>query len=331
MRLRDTIFKDLYLEEDVLNSRFRGLNHSMQLLPPPPDLLDELNMFYRIIDERFRANEKENDFSIPYDGPMYRVAVIRDVRHRVYALRRSAIITPDFSQIGILPIVREHLLSLRTGFLIFVGSYSSGKTTAASAYSIEWVRRNAGLGISLEDPPELSLSGDHGRGRMLQIPVNKDTVEREFVNTMRMTFDLLFVSEIRTGTMAMETIDAAGNGRLVTSTLHADSIVGAVSRLVTLAAEKSGASVAGASSSTSEKMVRQMLGASLRAVVFMEQVAENQWAATQYLLQTDSVRAKIQNGEFASLSNDIQLQMHFLSERGTLPPGVDKSVTGKGV
>jgi twitching motility protein PilT len=326
MRLRDAVFKDLYLEEDVLNSRFRGLNNSMLLLPPPEELVEELRMFYRIVDERFRSNEKENDFSIPYDGPMYRVAVIRDVRHRVYALRRSAIITPDFTQIGLLPVVREFLLALKMGFVIFVGSYSSGKTTAVSAFCIEWVCRNAGLGVSLEDPPELSLSGDHGRGRLLQIPVSRETVEREFVNTMRMTFDLLFISEIRTGTMAFDTIDASGNGRLVTSTLHADSIVGAISRIVSMASEKAGGNAGG--SQSTEKMVRQMLGANLKAIVFMEQVSDHQWAATQYLLHTDSVRAKIQNGEFASIANDVQQQMHFLGDRNLLPPGVPNTPKG---
>jgi twitching motility protein PilT len=301
MQLSELNFTDLYLEASVEASRVRGGEFGRTLTPVPQEWLTELRRLYQAVDQQARNATGMRDFSVPYEDVMYRVAIIDDVRHRVYALRRGASDVPTIDACGIAPSVAQWILARQHGLILVAGGFGTGKTTTASSIARQFAFDGA-LVVTLEDPPELPLSGDHGAGRILQVQVDRRNIDQEIQQTLRMAFDVLFVSEIRSPSMATEIITASTNGQLILSTIHADSAVNAVSRLATLAS--GGDARAGAGG---EKIVREMLGSGLAAVIYMTKVGESQRAPSEYLLGGPDVRAKISAGEYAGLQNAVNM------------------------
>ncbi|MDD2859740.1 MAG: ATPase, T2SS/T4P/T4SS family [Acidiphilium sp.] len=307
--LRETIFDDLYLESDLGNSRIRGLSGSPALLPVPGDLMDDIRRLFESVRVQFRNIPDAAEFSVPYDDVMYRVSVIRDIRATVFALRRGAVRVPPLIDCNIPPIIIDRLKGLSHGLVLFSGSFSTGKTTASSAYALEF-SMDGGLVVTLEDPPELALSGDHGRGRILQIQIDREHIERAIEATMRMSFDMLFVSEIRTPAMASEIINASINGKLIVSTIHADSIVGALMRLATLAGAGSG----GGDRNSGSNVMRGSMSGGLAVIIHMTKRDDGTRGSDEILLCTQNVRSKINAGEFSRVQEDInQLKARMLN------------------
>lgn len=302
LSLRDIAFTDLFLESEFSNSRIRGYERSPDLQPIPEDLRDDVRKLYKQVESTHRQADDAMEFSVPYEDVMYRVAVIPDVRNKVFALRRGALHMPPFSQVGIAPVIADRLTRLESGLVLFSGMFAAGKTTAASAYVIEKTI-SGGLSLTLEDPPELSLSGDHGKGRCLQVPIEREKIEKAIEATLRMSFDLLFVSEVRTARIAAELINASVNGKLIVSTIHSDGAVSAVSRLASLAA--AGAGISGGESSAQVRVFREMMANGLAAVVHMSKVPGDKREASEYLLGGQDLRSRIASGEFQSLQNSV--------------------------
>lgn len=301
--LRDVAFTDLFLEYDLENSRIRGYDHHADLQPLPHDLKDEIRRLYKAVDATYRQSDEAMEFSVPFDDVMYRVAVIQDVRQTVFALRRGAVHLPAFEQCGVDAQIVKKMGQIKSGLVLFSGSFSAGKTTAASSYVL-YKTMMGGLSITLEDPPELNLSGDHGRGRCLQVPIEREHIEKAIESTLRMSFDLLFVSEIRTPKIASEVINASINGKLIVSTIHSDGAVSSVSRLASLA--QAGAGIGGGNQAQS-RIFQEMLASGLAAVVHMTKLSEDRRAATEYLLGNQETKSKIAAGEFQSLQNSINI------------------------
>lgn len=298
--LRDIIFDDLFLEADLENSRIRGLAGSSALLPVPDDLMEDIRRLFESVRVQFRNIPDAVEFSVPYDDVMYRVSVIRDIRATVFALRRGAVHVPPMVDCNIPPIIIDRLKTLSHGLVLFSGGFSTGKTTAASAFALEFSVAGS-LVVTLEDPPELALSGDHGRGRILQIQIDRGNIERAVEATMRMSFDMLFVSEIRTPAMASEVINASINGKLIVSTIHADSVVGSVMRLATLA----GASQAGDRAGSGSNIMRGALSGGLAAIVHMVKCDDGTRRSEELLLCNQNVRSKLNAGEYSRVQEDI--------------------------
>ncbi|MGK0173374.1 MAG: general secretion pathway protein E, partial [Gammaproteobacteria bacterium] len=83
--------------------------------------------------------------------------------------------------------------------------------------------------VTIEDPVEYEMSG------VVQIPVN-DSVDMGFANILRAILrhdpDIIFVGEIRDRETAEIAIQAALTGHLVLATLHTNTAIGAISRLL---------------------------------------------------------------------------------------------------
>ena len=118
------------------------------------------------------------------------------------------------------------------GVILVTGPTGSGKTT--TLYSILAHLDREGINImTLEDPIEYPM------GRIRQTSVN-EAVKLDFANgvrsLMRQDPDILLVGEIRDADTAAMTFRAAMTGHQVYSTLHSNSAVGAIPRLLDIGA-----------------------------------------------------------------------------------------------
>jgi general secretion pathway protein E len=122
----------------------------------------------------------------------------------------------------------RHLLARPHGILLVTGPTGSGKTTSlyAALSSLNDQTRNI---LTVEDPIEYHLPG------IGQMPVNPKvdmTFARGLRAILRQDPDVVMVGEIRDRETAEIAVQASLTGHLVLSTLHTNSAVGAVTRLV---------------------------------------------------------------------------------------------------
>lgn len=120
------------------------------------------------------------------------------------------------------------LLKNNRGIILFTGPTGSGKSTTLLATISELSSADRNI-ITLEDPVEILIPGIN------QIYVNTN-VGQSFADYLRAILrqdpDIIMVGEIRDYETASMTTRAALTGHLVLSTVHADSSIGAITRLL---------------------------------------------------------------------------------------------------
>jgi type II secretory ATPase GspE/PulE/Tfp pilus assembly ATPase PilB-like protein len=131
--------------------------------------------------------------------------------------------------------------SFPTGLVVVAGPTSSGKsTTLFQNMSLMLKERGYEINlITIEDPAERKIFGSH------QIPVvnanNEDQREEKFTEALQSALrsdpDVLMVGEIRTLSAAQLTVKGALSGHSVWTTLHANSAMAALTRLLDMGVE----------------------------------------------------------------------------------------------
>ncbi len=114
------------------------------------------------------------------------------------------------------------------GLILITGPTGSGKSTTLYAMLNEMDREHKNV-LSLEDPVEYSMDG------VSQSQIHPE-IDYTFATGLRTTLrqdpDIIMVGEIRDKETAQLAIQAALTGHLVFSTLHTNSAVGAIPRLI---------------------------------------------------------------------------------------------------
>jgi len=128
-----------------------------------------------------------------------------------------------------------HAMSRQSGLILICGPTGSGKTT--TIYSMLNTLCGRGMNImTIEDPVEVELNG------IVQTQVN-DAIGFGFAEGLRSILrndpDVVLVGEIRDESTAEIAVRAAMTGHLVISTVHANSPIGAIKRLINLGIDRS--------------------------------------------------------------------------------------------
>jgi general secretion pathway protein E/type IV pilus assembly protein PilB len=122
----------------------------------------------------------------------------------------------------------EKLIGFPDGILLVTGPTGSGKTTTLYA-CLNYINRPDKKLITVEDPVEYQMAGIN------QVQVNKDvglTFPAVLRALLRQDPDVILVGEIRDTDTAEMAFRAAMTGHQVYSTLHTNSAIGAIPRLL---------------------------------------------------------------------------------------------------
>lgn len=237
MRLGDLEFVDLFLGVDFAD--FKGLKGSPNLRDPVPRALDaQMNEVRQMCRFRF-STERDPEFSLVIDEVMFRVTMTREITGaEVFVLRRSNAQLRPLNEIGIAPLLTRTLLDphLR-GLVVIAGETGAGKTSTIAAILKTRLERIGGIAVAIEDPPEVNLNGVQGLGRCMQVRASRRTggYKEHLVRALRMNPDMILLGEVREEEAAAEVVEAAINGHLVFTTVHAGGVPEAIERLASLA------------------------------------------------------------------------------------------------
>jgi general secretion pathway protein E len=128
----------------------------------------------------------------------------------------------------------ERLMARPDGMVLVTGPTGSGKTTTLYTALARLNQRDRNI-MTVEDPVEYALEG------IGQTQVNPRT-GLSFANGLRAILrqdpDIIMVGEIRDRETARTAIQSAMTGHFVLSTLHTNTALGAVSRLIDMGAER---------------------------------------------------------------------------------------------
>ncbi len=132
----------------------------------------------------------------------------------------------------------ETLKKSPVGVIVIGGETGSGKSTSLQAILVDIYRKSRGQKhiITVEDPPEYPMPG------VVQTAVtnardSKDRTEAfnaAIRSTLRLDPDIIMIGEVRDGASAQLAIEAAMTGHQVWTTLHINSALDGLSRLLKL-------------------------------------------------------------------------------------------------
>jgi len=177
-------------------------------------------------DGRFSANldDRKVDFRVSTFPSYYGEKVVMRILDQSSGLR--SLDTMGFSADS-LKIVREAIKS-PYGLILISGPTGSGKSTTLYAMLNELDKEHQNI-LSLEDPVEYSIDGISQSQIYPEIGYTFATGLR---TTLRQDPDIIMVGEIRDKETAQLAIQAALTGHLVFSTIHTNSALGVIPRLI---------------------------------------------------------------------------------------------------
>ncbi len=248
LTLGDLNFTDLYVRLDQKDKarylpRIKGKHRHNMLVP------DEYDSVTERIAERINGELKASgDGAIDFDGIRVRVSrqQLADGQSWV-CLRRINTDVPDIEKLGIAPHLLNHIRTLgqRDGLVLVSGATGAGKTTTAAALLADYLRKNGGTAVTIEDPVEFIMRGKHGEGGYcFQWEVEGEEGWAMLLKrALRWAPRYIFVGEIRTPKAAEQLLRAATTGHMVVTTVHAGSPEEALMGLIYLAEQSMGPGV----------------------------------------------------------------------------------------
>lgn len=312
-RLKDLEFSDLYIAEASGRIQIRGaIDNDGPLMDVPDNAVSDLEDLRLSVMALGRKTDKR-EFFIDFDGVRYRVSKIISHGGIWFTLRKSKSEIPALKELGgFRPSVMRHLaqLGLQTfkaakgGMILIAGSTGQGKTTTACSLLREYLVHFGDVAVTIEDPPEMMMDGEHGTsGRCFQLVLDEgDTFGSLLVSALRFTPKYIFLGELRKPSDASQALRAAISGHLVITTIHAGSIEEALNSLIKLASADEGGVV----------FARDQLASGIAGVIHQTLQTTSRGkslrADTLFFGRDNGLRTMIRDGNINQLSTAIDLQ-----------------------
>lgn len=251
------------------------------------------------VKEILNAKGGQDDFSL--DLGQYRLRshlFISQGRYNL-ALRKLETIIPPFETLG-LPSAAKNLLTYPSGLILVVGATGSGKSTTLASCIDHLNSTSAGHIVTLEDPIEYIHYEKQCRVRQRQVGSSGDCTDfaAGVTAAMREDPDIILVGEVRDRATMQACLSASQTGHLVFGTLHTNSAVEAVERILSFYPE------------TERDLARSVLSAVLRGVVAQRLLkstrAGRRTLAAELMLCTPGVRANIATGDLTAIENAME-------------------------
>lgn len=213
--------------------RINGRLHPLDTPPLTPE--HSRALCYSVLNEQqhkeFEKN-KEIDFSFSLkDIGRFRGNVYYQKTDVGGAFRAISETIPRFDELGLPPVILN-FSKLSTGLVLVCGGTGSGKSTTLASLIDEVNRRNYGTIVTIEDPIE--YVHQHKSCMIVQREVHRDTLSfnRALRAVLRQDPDVIMVGEMRDMETIKLTLTAAETGHLVFATMHTNSAVATINRIV---------------------------------------------------------------------------------------------------
>jgi len=255
VRLVDAILTDA-IKRDASDIHFEPEEHYIRIRYRVDGVLQEVRLFHKslwsglVVRLKVMSKLDLTDQRMPQDGRMDLIVHGRQIDFRVSSLPgehgENFVLRILDRDKGIVPLdvlgldeksyqELKIMMSRPTGILLVTGPTGSGKTT--TLYSILNELNEVGVNImTLEDPIEYPMT------MIRQTAVNEEiglTFAAGIKSLLRQDPDIILIGEIRDAETAEMALRAAMTGHQVFATLHTNSAIGAIPRLLDIGVSRS--------------------------------------------------------------------------------------------
>ncbi len=267
----------------------------------PLSAQDTESLCYSILTEEQKRQYEENkelDLSFALKGvARYRANIFRQRQSVAGVFRLIPSEVKPFDSLHLPPAVNA-LCELSRGLVLVTGATGSGKSTTLAAMIDKINRELPGHILTIEDPVE--FTHQHKKCIVNQREVGTDTnsITRALKSALREDPDVVLIGELRD----LETISAAltmaETGHLVFATLHTNSAVSTINRILDVFPPHQ------------QSQVRVQLSATLQGVVSQQLLPSLQGGrclAVELLIPTPAVRAQIREDKLHMVYQTMQM------------------------
>jgi twitching motility protein PilT len=226
-------FTDLHIEQDapIMAKAPRGWH----AVGSGPVSLDSMRPLLDAIDEDWEDKTMGGAIDRPFVLPqcrlrcnVYRMASGEKV---TISIRRLPLSPLPLEKTG-LPIYVKTMLEATRGIILVTGPTGSGKTTTiASMLDYLNSTRNGHI-ITIEEPIEYRLERKQSIISQKEVPTDTPTFFDGLRDAMRQKPDILMVGEIRDYETADTLLHAGESGHMVLATMHTNSAISAITKLL---------------------------------------------------------------------------------------------------
>jgi twitching motility protein PilT len=284
--------------------RLNGKLLPLKMDPLPPDSIPML--MNPVISDRQRE-KLEAELSLDFG---YSVAGLSRFRCSLFHQRGtlSAVfrrVPFDFNSLDDwgLPAVLKEFTTLPQGLVLITGATGSGKSSTLAAIMRLITQTRLVHVVTIEDPIEFLLNDNKGSVSQREVGTDTPSFSTALKNVLRQDPDVIMVGEMRDGTTVQTVLTAAETGHLVFSTLHTNSAVQTLDRIIDTFSE------------SNHRQVRQQLSNVLEAVVSLKLIERKDGrgmiAAVEIMRRTPRVAKLIQQGNLEALEEEIENSVSY--------------------
>ena len=228
-------FSDIHLGvEEVPRMRDRG---EMALTEYPKT---DLNTFMSWLDEiltheeveRFKE-ELEFDGATQYEFARVRINIFDTLRGPAMVMRLIPLKILTMEQLGLPPVFQD-ISDEHKGLILVTGPTGSGKSTTMAAM-VDYINTEHSKHIiTIEDPIEFVHKSKRSLIKQREVGINTRKFDNALKAALREDPDIILVGEMRDRETVNTALKAAQTGHLVMGTLHTNSAIKTIERILTL-------------------------------------------------------------------------------------------------
>jgi len=241
------------------------------------------------------AFQRDQEFDGSHAFPFVRVRInlLESLRGPAMVLRLIPQTISTLEELK-LPEVLQELSSKPKGLVLITGPTGSGKSTTLAAM-IDWLNRNRACHIlTIEDPVEFVHTSQRSLIRHREVGQHTKKFHNALRASLREDPDVILIGEIRDGETLTTALEASQTGHLVFGTLHTNSAVKTVERVLGMVPPQDQASL------------RRSLAESLLGVIaqgLIKTTDGKRAAFHDILINTDACKDYIERGELEEIES----------------------------
>ncbi len=262
---------------------------------------DTKRLIYQILTEKQKAELEKNlelDFSFGVKGlARFRANVFYSKGAVAAVFRQIPSLIPDFDALG-LPKVLLDIVNVSSGLVLVTGPTGSGKSTTLAALIDRLNSTVPGHIITLEDPVEFVHQHKLSLVNQREIGADTLTFAKGLKSLLRQDPDIVLVGELRDQETIEAALTIAETGHLVFGTLHTNSTVQTINRIVNVF------------SSDQQSQIRTLLSFVLQGVIaqqLLPKIPKGRVAVQEILRITPAIRNLIREDKIHQIYSQMQI------------------------
>ncbi|MFN3478007.1 MAG: type IV pilus twitching motility protein PilT [bacterium] len=266
-------------------------------------IINEDNMI-QILKENFDTRSLKEleingsfDYAISLGNIRFRINVFK-TQGKIGISARKILEPPEnFGKLNLPTELITRIIEKQKGLILVSGTAGSGKTTTAAGI-IEYINQHYPKRIvTIEDPIEYVFTDK--KSFITQREVNIDTIsfEKGLKDALRQDPDVIFLGELRDPESTFLAINAAETGHLVITTIHSDSTIKTIYRIIDMFKENQRETVKEAIMNSLNSIICQKLITSIKT--------GNLIPAIEIMVSTPTIKGLIRDNEVLKIYDYI--------------------------